>query len=254
MKYAAFFVLAGIFVCHVVTQPSCTNIRASDGSTYDLTPLINLGVISVTASSDSGTYTYNISICKNIPTPCGTSNCASPNMAGVCQTWGPDPVVQGRCCGRYDSTATVTGYPKNAGVMIHYDGGDICGSCVPSGSRETYLSINCAPSQTGSPLQNPIVLGGQPGLPPIFYVNVTSQYVCGGGGGLSGGAIFLIILLCIAFVYVVGGIIINAAVMKKSGVEVFPNYYFWVEVPGLFVDGICFIPNKIRGRSSYSSV
>jgi hypothetical protein len=138
--------------------------------------------------------------------------------------------------------------------MIHYDGGDICGSCVPSGSRETYLSINCAPSQTGSPLQNPIVLGGQQGLPPIFYVNVTSQYVCGGGGGLSGGAIFLIILLCIAFVYVVGGIIINAAVMKKSGVEVFPNYYFWVEVPGLFVDGICFIPNKIRGRSSYSSV
>jgi hypothetical protein len=30
-------------------------------------------------------------------------------MAGVCQTWGPDPVSNGRCCGRYDSTASVLG-------------------------------------------------------------------------------------------------------------------------------------------------
>lgn len=166
------------FVCFVFSQPSCKYIKAPDGSKYDLTPLVRLGVVSLVASIGTDTYTWNLSICNNLPNPCGTSACAGPYMAGVCQTWGPDPVSNGRCCGRFDSTASVVGLPKYEGVQIHYDGGDVCGSCVPSGPRKTYLTIKCAPKQKGYPIQNPVVTGGLPGLPPIVYINVTSQYVC----------------------------------------------------------------------------
>jgi hypothetical protein len=72
--------------------------------------------------------------------------------------------------------------------------------------------------------------------------------VAGGGGGLSGGSLFLIILLVGAFVYVVGGCLLNWKVRALPlGRDACPNRAFWAEIPGYTKAGCAFTWGKLRG-------
>lgn len=43
MKASCLYLFIGIFLFQVYAQPSCKDIRASDGTTYDLSPLMDMG-------------------------------------------------------------------------------------------------------------------------------------------------------------------------------------------------------------------
>jgi len=244
--------LLGFCVSSIFTQPSCSGIKASDGSSYDLSQLSTAGILNAPQTGTDGTpYVYNVTVCGNQPMGCNNANCAGPNTAGICQTWSDGSGSHARCCGRFDGSATVVALTGKRGVVITYDNGDACGSCLPAGPRSTILTILCGGSGVWSPVT---VTGGAPNIPAIIYINGTSGTLCGGSGSLSGGWIFIIILLCLGFVYLIGGIIFNAAIRKQSGKEMIPNITFWSDMPGLIADGGRFIGNKVRGKSGYQTV
>jgi hypothetical protein len=227
----------------VLAQPSCTGVKASDGTGYDLTAFANT-IFQDIYNANGQQYTLNISICGANPAPCGA--CGA-NTAGVCQIWGPTSQST-KCFGTW-SSAEVIGLAGGKGVQLKYHGGEPCGTCVPSGPRSAVITIACNPSATAVTWNTPY--GAEPGLTPNFYINGTSAHACPGGGASGmGGWIFIIIVVCLLFVYFVGGIIFNAAVKKQRGKEMVPNSEFWCDLPALIGDGFKFLIGKCTGKGS----
>ncbi|GAM20517.1 hypothetical protein SAMD00019534_036920, partial [Acytostelium subglobosum LB1] len=132
-------------------------------------------------------------------------------------------------------------------------------------ARKALIDLQCVPgasTQTVSVAENP------PGS-CIYQIVMTSGQACPGAGGSSsssssggnnggnhgigGGWIFIIILVCTATVYIAAGMIINFKVRGLQGKEMFPNYGFWSDLPGLMKDGVFFVKGKITGTSGGTS-
>jgi len=98
----------------------------------------------------------------------------------------------------------------------------------------------------------------------FYHLTYTTKFACpqggdggdgshhGGGdggddGGISGGWIFIIILICLTVVYLVGGVLWNRFRRDLHGLEMIPNYHFWVALPGLVIAGNVYLWRKARG-------
>lgn len=90
-----------------------------------------------------------------------------------------------------------------------------------------------------------------------YNITVKTSHICG-GSGIGGGGYFLIILFAVVLpVYLIGGVAWNKFKEQKEGVEVIPNYEFWVATPGYFLAGCNFTKDKVLGlcgRGGYDTV
>jgi hypothetical protein len=156
--------LAALLIQLSVCNDACPYVSAPDGSQYDISGIANQ-ISQFSQLMNGQEYNFTVSICSTSSTPCGA--CSS---AGVCMSWGPT-LQSTRCFGSLP-TRQVIGLNNGAGVQIIYQGGEPCGTCVPSGPRTSIVTLSCDPS-----ISNPNQInwkgaqGANPGQEPILHVN-----------------------------------------------------------------------------------
>eukprot|EP01125_Pyxidicula_operculata_P007499 TRINITY_DN254_c0_g2_i1.p1 TRINITY_DN254_c0_g2~~TRINITY_DN254_c0_g2_i1.p1 ORF type:complete len:252 (-),score=76.04 TRINITY_DN254_c0_g2_i1:144-899(-) len=192
--------------------------------------------------------------CGYLEKGCSTGsegNCKGPNCCSICQRWqvgGPNP--GGACLGILSSIASASGQ-----VVLTYTGGDqVIDPNNPNnnGPRTTIVTLSCGGSSdtisnlvyTDASVNNPNHKQNE-----VWTYTITGQSGAACGGGMGGGAYFLIILVVLIVVYLIAGVVFNK-VRGASGLEVLPQFEFWKEVPAMFVEGIMFVVNSIRGKVS----
>lgn len=57
----------------------------------------------------------------------------------------------------------------------------------------------------------------------------------------------------LVILYFVAGIAYNKFKLQKSGLDVVPQYTFWISIPGLVKDGVMFVVERFK-RNNYQSV
>jgi len=159
--------IAGIFIFFLTLYVgwACKGI-SPDGNFYDLSPLLQQGIISATDKD----YKYSIKICENsVP-------CSSCTTTGYCQ----ESIISNNnyCIGTWDGK--VTGQPGGSGVELLYDNG--------ASGRVGRVFIKCDPN--GPLVANPVAFS--PTEITGYSFNFTSSAACGkkpptcSGFGLDG--------------------------------------------------------------------
>jgi len=200
-----------------------------------------------------------LTLCGTINASCGiTGECTSPHCCTFCQLWITDGQEDGACLGKTYTSFTTT----SEGIKMKYVGGDPVpqGPQGPAGPREAFIDVICGKVEWDqSGFHEATAIG--PDGSYAYNLTVTTSLACGGGGGggkIGGGGYFLIIILGVVLpVYLLGGVLYNKFQAGKDGIELVPNYDFWVASPGYFVGGCMFTKNKILGlcgRSGYDTV
>lgn len=89
----------------------------------------------------------------------------------------------------------------------------------------------------------------------VFVFRFKSPYVCDAGKDTFPivGLILCLVLLAIVILYVVIGMLLNIFLFHKRGIEILPNFTFWVNLPGLLVDGAKFTFCCKRPGSEYQT-
>ncbi|XP_072014896.1 uncharacterized protein [Amphiura filiformis] len=92
--------------------------------------------------------------------------------------------------------------------------------------------------------------------PTLYQYEIISPYSClmsprENNQGLSAGIIVCIVFgvfVLMVVVYLVGGFLFTSLVQHKSGREAIPNYGFWIKVPGLIKEGVCFSTSCVTSK------
>jgi len=127
-----FLLLQCFLAC--LAQPDCTSIVANDGSTYNLTPLLDSTQLTRPIDPLSP-YWYKFAVCGGINVGCGVGYCNFDYTAGLCQSWANfTNTASEACCGQA-AVANVTGFDGGTGVSIYYTAGDL--------DRTTEIIVNC---------------------------------------------------------------------------------------------------------------
>ncbi|EGG19546.1 mannose-6-phosphate receptor domain-containing protein [Cavenderia fasciculata] len=184
--------------------------------------------------------------CNNLLTATGVVSCQKPTTG--------TPQNTGLLAG-----GTWSAYPDGA-ATVNYKSGTA--PCKSSGKvRQTNMFFTCAKGA-----QNKVISADESATKCIYEVFMSGDSACAGGsstdsgpsssgtggdsgkkGGIGGGWIFIIILLVATTVYILAGIGFNYKVRNLRGKEMFPNYAFWADFPGLLKDGVLFIKSKVSG-------
>jgi len=142
-------------------------------------------------------------------------------------------------------------------VLIYKGGDDVDNPTSPNlnGPRETIATITCDPGAgVLSDFKYKDAADNQPdhkqGETWVYKINARSSLICGGAGGFSAGWVILVVILLLIVVYFIGGIIYNKAVKHNEGIQVVPHVDFWKDTPSLAKDGVMFIVNGIRNKTS----
>jgi len=107
---------------------------ANDGSTYNLTPLLDSTQLTRPIDPLSP-YWYKFAVCGGINVGCGVGYCNFDYTAGLCQSWANfTNTASEACCGQA-AVANVTGFDGGTGVSIYYTAGDL--------DRTTEIIVNC---------------------------------------------------------------------------------------------------------------
>mmetsp|Transcript_23229 Transcript_23229/g.25799 ORF Transcript_23229/g.25799 Transcript_23229/m.25799 type:complete len:259 (-) Transcript_23229:19-795(-) len=227
--------------------PDCSNI-VYGGKKYDLSGLQAQGLITAKPAGVSF-YDYRFFICGPKGFTCGTNT--GPDTCGVCSAWEGNwnDLYMQSCHGLYveDSFKFREAVPD--GIELLLSNGD--------GSSKTDLILICDPGYEGF---SNVEIDNQ----SSYHVKITvrTKEACSipssGVGGLSVGSILLIVFFVGVILYIIGGVAWNKLKEKKpwsDNIELLPNFNFWKQVPGLTLDGIMFIINKIRGvDGEYGSI
>ena len=157
-----------------------------------------------------------------------------------------------------DHHRSVVGLSGNKeGGKVIASGGEACGA---SGNYTAEIELLCDRAVGGKPT---LVFSSAPsGSGCTYLFNIQHSLACRPGTpaavppkkkGLSGGSIILILALVILVLYCGAGISYNVFKKNESGLDVIPNYAFWVSLPGLVLDGLKFTYAKITGSQSMTS-
>lgn len=239
----------------------CDNIEVN-GNQYSLSRLAAFDGI----STSIGQYLYIFSVCKNVKLP-NSEYCGKCQEFGGCQIdESPgETLAKGQCLGEFkNSISDFSG--NNNSISITYSNGDTLpdDECWNSKPRQLVVYIECSKDFVGKPTAINIE---EPQCDDTYFIRFKHADGCPKSEsspsspatpkkkGLSVGSIMLIIIFVSFIVYVIAGVIVNLAIRKKEGREIFPNTTFWADLPFLVKDGFMFILGKIRGRGSeYQSV
>lgn len=239
----------------VTMPPSPPVSYCSSIGGYDISGAANIPDKYTLPGSNSTAFVA-YSLCGTVSMACGEAGmpCAgtSTGCCGMCQGWVEADGPQTACLGKFTQAQVV-----GSTVQVQYDGGD----AVQQVPRRGLINIACGPggSQGGNPNVMPTLFtqatGHEPNQPYIYTLDITSPVAC---GGIGGGWITILLLLFVFIpVYLVGGFLANKFYFMKeseaSFVEYLPNYEFWCDTPGLFLEGISFTKSKIMsllGRES----
>jgi len=157
----------------------------------------------------------------------------------------------------------------DAGVRFTYTEGD---KMFGSFQGNTVVDLNC--NRDVSPDSKTIAFVAEDVKPGqiTYRFSLTTPYACPGyGDGGSGssnsfwalgiGATVLTIGAVFTVLYFVIGALVMKFALKKTGIEIIPNVYFWKELPFLLKDGVMLIVDgikaligKIRGTNAYAEV
>jgi hypothetical protein len=117
--------------------------------------------------------------------------------------------------------------------------------------RKSYVDLQC--DKTSGAVDEFTSKGENPEL--VYGFNFRSKVACfqpgqggGGDGGWSLGDWLLLIFFLAIILYLILGITFNIFYKKSSGVEIVPNVYVWIVVPGLIKEGALFIWGLARGQ------
>ncbi|XP_062518174.1 cation-dependent mannose-6-phosphate receptor-like [Corticium candelabrum] len=201
--------------------------------------------------SASTTYYYN---------PCisftelagGKQVCTPSNGVAVCQIQENIAYLAGT-----ESSAVFSGSAETGDLNVTY-------SATTSGTtRTSVVHLMCDKTLSLSQSKFTYVNQKQVSATTTYYFVLTSRCCCpnlcqhapssSGGGGLSVGSILLIVFFSLIFVYIIGGLLYLKFVRGASGVELIPNYSFWMLLPGLIKEGVVFLIGKCRGQDTSSS-
>ncbi|EFA75184.1 hypothetical protein PPL_11258 [Heterostelium album PN500] len=252
MKFA---IVGLVLVClALLNTPSSASISSNcgytskNGTKYDFSELAN-NYTEYSFTITSGVSNLNMlfwSICQ--PAPTCVNQKLGDNVA-ACQN----------SKGTYFSLGLVSSMTvkdlasENQGGMLSYSNPKQCqSSTLP---RVLELDMQCTPGA------GYVIKGGaeNPTTKCLYQVSFSSGYACPGTpheggtpkkGGLGGGWIFVIILVVSISVYILVGLAVNFKVRGLRGKEMFPNYTFWSDFPGLMKDGVLFIKGKVTGSGS----
>jgi len=245
-----------ICICIVYGQNS-TNCVPSN-STYDLSKLASKD--SNYEFIDSENTTWLLNFCQVLvntsliaSSGCGAGDCSA------CQIDNSNPDDPNfSCIGKLPITYTTieAGNVTNntdttKGVIAVYSGGKSCQNKLP---RTLTVTVLCGLGDGG--LVNASEVGKSGSC--LYGMQFNSSKLCG-GGGFDIGWIFVILVVSLAFIYLVVGSIFNWKTKGASGIQMIPNYEFWMELPGLLKDGFSFLLHKIScgkfgGRSEYTPI
>ncbi|KAL7717613.1 MRH domain-containing protein [Entamoeba marina] len=140
--------------------------------------------------------------------------------------------------GKY-STETITDVDN--GVQFDYRGEDFSTThfytrvVVTCGDEDTSSDANVYPEDT------------------TFVIEFSHPGACKKGGFPWVGITLLCLLFAGVICYIVVMVILNVFVFHKSGLEIIPNYEFWVMLPGLILDGIMFTFTCKKRGSEYKT-
>ena len=198
---------------------------------------------------DDGVYNFYFRLCSTLSTETQNSCRLSPSVLGnysasvfACQAsieadegwllgdlgrtkWGAAP-----------SWAFVDGNSAN-GLVFTAANGQANDAGVP---RLTRYILTCNQSATDPP--SPAL---DTSVPYVYALTFTTALSCPSNGkekskassGLSGGSIFLIVFFITFAVYFLVGGLVMRVVYKAEGRRIVPNVEFWLDLPGLVVDG-----------------
>eukprot|EP01130_Rhizamoeba_saxonica_P001350 TRINITY_DN11215_c0_g1_i1.p1 TRINITY_DN11215_c0_g1~~TRINITY_DN11215_c0_g1_i1.p1 ORF type:complete len:232 (-),score=63.32 TRINITY_DN11215_c0_g1_i1:37-732(-) len=213
---------------------SCKGIKATDGTTYDLSKLAGTTYSAKKLPDGLNSYDYDFRICDDI------GKCGDMDTSSLCQKWSEDGQAS---LGKF--TDGPTGLANGAGVSITYTDGEPLSPSrgQPKVPRTAVWTINCDQSVKTIEL---VTVNHAPDSTE-YKVEAKSMHACPHkGGSSSGGTIFLILLIVVAVVYFAGGIVFNKV---RGNDEILPHQELWVGLPGLVKDGVGFITSKTCMRS-----
>lgn len=219
-------------VCQKVSACSC---KTSDG-VVDLSALPG----SVSAN-DNQNY-------KNTWFPCSAGTCGTINGVSICQTQltpAGNSFING-----YFNTSTFSGEPEK-NLVLTYTGDTIS---VPGGTQIRTSRISLVCDKTAD-VNTFIAEGEQPPKGSVNYkFTLRSKHACIVSSGISVGSVLLILFFVFVMIYVIGGILFLRFYRGASGVEMFPNYEFWKDLPFLIKDGMVFTFRGCKTDTTYSQI
>eukprot|EP01120_Amphizonella_sp_Union-15-10_P016807 TRINITY_DN908_c0_g1_i1.p1 TRINITY_DN908_c0_g1~~TRINITY_DN908_c0_g1_i1.p1 ORF type:complete len:253 (+),score=39.12 TRINITY_DN908_c0_g1_i1:55-813(+) len=247
MSLFIFCVLVSFFVLPSVnaqTEPDWKKLVATDGSTYDLSPMgTNFeDILFQTKNVWGEDRYYHFAIARPMKAGCGFFGpCQNAGTSAFCQSIVPTSIWSQICIAAWQPNLfKVTPQTGGAGVNIDFPK-------VLEGNYQTKVIIKCDKKELPTSFGVISVQDSEPN----FEITIASFYGCpvGGSGsdsGISLGSILLILLFVGITVYIIAGVLFNKFKKGESGMALVPNVEFWTKLPGLVKDGAVFLFN--RGR------
>jgi len=218
------------------------------GKNYDLSGLAKAVPNGLGSTVDGLGQSYEYKVCGNLGAQCQWTGDTTPAM---CQK---DTNNNQHDCGSQKKAYWAALADGSEGFILTFEGGE--------DNRKAVINFKCDKNAKTGLLQF-----NQENPQHTYIFTCATEYACagaapppnkgGGGGGISGGWIFIIILVCVVVLYLIGGVIFNKFVAKKEGVEIIPNSYFWLALPGLIKDGHVYVYRKVMhlfGRGHYEEM
>lgn len=155
----------------------------------------------------------------------------------------------------------------NAGVTLTYTKGE---TTDPMGGkvRQTGITIKCDEKATGTTPNVEFVREQDDTSVIEYFFEATSQYGCPvkGSGPSNGGkplgelgvlGLFMILGFVGFLAYFIIGLLVCKFALKKTGMEIIPNVYFWMDFPFLLKDGLMLpidVIQSLTGRGKYQTL
>ncbi|XP_078321516.1 cation-dependent mannose-6-phosphate receptor-like [Crassostrea virginica] len=218
-------------VCQKVSACSC---KTSEG-------VVDLSALPGSVSANDEKY-------KNTWFTCSAGTCGTFNGVSICQTQLTPP--ENSFINGYFNTSTFSGEPEK-NLVLTYTGDTIS---VPGGTQIRTSRIALVCDKTAD--VNTFIAEGE--QPPVGSVNykftLRSKHACIVSSGISVGSVLLILFFVFVLIYVIGGILFLRFYRGASGVEMFPNYEFWKDLPFLIKDGMVFTFRGCKTDTTYSQI
>lgn len=119
-------------------------------------------------------------------------------------------------------------------------------------NTSTVILLKCVEGAVDSALTVDQLIDNQ-----TCYMTLKSRCACANGcipNDLSVGSILLILFTVCVFLYLVGGMLYQYCVCGAAGMEIIPNYEFWMDFPYLVRDGIVFVLKCCRTEPTYDRI
>jgi len=234
--------LAVLLVCYArADQPQTVPCRYVPPECPDVT--YDLSVLRQTAAHDlygidALGQDYYVRVCETPAEPCSFATNAS-EMAGV-QTWSaPQGAPSCASIGNLRSAtwSMLEQGKEKAGVQISFTGGD--------DGRSSVFQFECDPKMVGLvQLVNVKQTTAQHVVPAHYALTFASAAACPTGHcpipPMSAGWYVVIFFPVGVALYLILGVVYNKKVHDAEGLEVLPQWRYWVQLPGLVADGVAF--------------